>query len=171
MEEKEKTFVLDYDPAPEVPEEKPLLKVVAEALDESGRLPEGFSLPEKNAEEGSISWADGAQDGVLMYHTERRAMSPEEQSLMADAVWAVSTGEDEKADELFLQLSGLCPVLFYAEELQDYLLQNRETVSNETVYRYARRCMEKSSDKDLVKLGLTVLQLFETKNEQKLCAG
>ena len=48
MEEKEKTFVLDYDPAPEVPEEKPLLKVVAEALDESGRLPEGFSLPEKN---------------------------------------------------------------------------------------------------------------------------
>ncbi|MBQ3931184.1 MAG: hypothetical protein II725_02745 [Firmicutes bacterium] len=170
MEEKEKTFVLDYDPAPSVPEEKPLLKVVAEALDESGRLPEGFSLPEKNAEEGSISWADGAQDGVLMYHTERRPMSPEEQSLMADAVWAVSTGENEKADELFLQLSGLCPVLFYAEELQDYLLQNRETVSNETVYRYARRCIEKSPDKDLVKLGLTVLQLFETKNEQKLCA-
>ena len=180
MEEKEKTFVLDYDPAPEEkkPEPVPLLKVVAEALDNSGRLPEGFSLPEKDAEEegGSegggpkIRWADGAQDGVLMYHTERGPMSPEEQALMADAVWAVSTGEDEKADELFVQLSGIRPVLFYAEELQDYLLQNRETVSNETVYRYARRCMEKSSDKDLVKLGLTVLQLFETKNDQKLCS-
>ena len=180
MEEKEKTFVLDYDPAPEEkkPEPVPLLKVVAEALDNSGRLPEGFSLPEKDAEEEGgpegggpkIRWADGAQDGVLMYHTERGPMSPEEQALMADAVWAVSTGEDEKADELFVQLSGIRPVLFYAEELQDYLLQNRETVSNETVYRYARRCMEKSSDKDLVKLGLTVLQLFETKNDQKLCS-
>ena len=180
MEEKEKTFVLDYDPAPEEkkPEPVPLLKVVAEALDNSGRLPEGFSLPEKDAEEEGepegggpkIRWADGEQDGVLMYHTERGPMSPEEQALMADAVWAVSTGEDEKADELFVQLSGIRPVLFYAEELQDYLLQNRETVSNETVYRYARRCMEKSSDKDLVKLGLTVLQLFETKNDQKLCS-
>ena len=172
MEEKEKMVELDRDPATEEkkPEPVPLLKIISDALQADGRLPDGFSLPEKDAEEGGISWADGAQDGVLMYHTERGAMSAEEQALMADAVWAVSTGEDEKADETFRKLCDTCPVLFFAEVLQDYLLENKDTVSSETVYQYARRCTEKSSDKDLVKIGLTVLQLFETKNDQKLCA-
>jgi len=179
MEEKEKKLELDHDPSPEAPEEKPLLKIISDALQEDGSLPDGFSLEDAAAvraaeggpeDDGSkIPWADGAEDGVLVYHTHRGPMAPAEQTLMADAVWAVSTGEYDKADELFTELAGAYPVVFFAEPLQDYLLDNKDTISNDAVFRYAVRSAMKSADKSIVKIGLTMLQLFDFKDNTTLC--
>ena len=205
----EKKLELDYRPDEAPAEEKkpepvPVLKLISDALQDDGSLPEDFSLGDaieaaaSGKEEGSralpveeigeppaddmpvggaaedqndepvIRWADGAEDGVLMYHTNRQPMSEEEQSLMADAVWALSTGEYSKADELFLQLAGTYPVIFFAEPLQDYLLDNKDTISNEAVFRYAVRSTMKSPDKEIVKIGLTMLQLFDIKDDATL---
>ena len=34
----------------------------------NGELPEDFSLPSMTDDENEVKWADGAMDGVTMYH-------------------------------------------------------------------------------------------------------
>ena len=46
---------------------KPLLKVIRESI-RNGELPDTFSLPKDNSNPNKVKWADGALDGVGIYH-------------------------------------------------------------------------------------------------------
>lgn len=64
-------------------------------------LPWGFSLPPLSNDENQILWADGAMDGVGMYHMSIPEMSEDNSELMHKAVWAAAKGKFKKADKLF----------------------------------------------------------------------
>ena len=79
-----------------------LYKKISSALLEDGTLPKDFELVPK--EEGQIAFAPGAADGIAYFHTRLQEPSGEQLTLMADAVWASSVSEYDRAEELFEQL-------------------------------------------------------------------
>ena len=44
-----------------------IYELIKSSIRECGKLPEDFALPQE--EENGIPWADGAMDGVFLYHT------------------------------------------------------------------------------------------------------
>jgi len=135
-----------------------IYELIENAVSAGNTLPEDFSLPQEP--DGGITWADGAMDGVYLYHTAHEEPSKEQLQLMAEAVWAVSLGSDERADELFLQLSASVQPIAFIDALQEFVIENKENLPNQMVFAYALRCMMKSSEKDLVKVGLILMELF-----------
>ena len=146
---------------------KALFDIIDEALTDDYTLPEGFSLPSK---EGGLNFADGAQDGIWIYHMPHEDPTPEQMTIMADAVWAVSIGDHDKADELFLKLSSQIQPLAYIDKLQDLIMDNRQTLSIDAVVRYMMRCLTQSSEKDLVKTGLALAELIEFTKDDDLAS-
>ena len=52
-----------------------IYELIKSSIQSDGSLPENFSLPQEETDE--ISWADGAMDGVFLYHTARNEDSIE----------------------------------------------------------------------------------------------
>jgi len=52
-----------------------IYELIKSSIQSDGSLPEDFSLPQEKTD--GISWADGAMDGVFLYHTTRNEDSIE----------------------------------------------------------------------------------------------
>ena len=80
-----------------------------------GRLPQGFELPSLTNAENELRWADGALDGVGMFHMNIPELSDEDRALMEKAVRAAGDGDFDRADRLFSELGGRVQALFVIE--------------------------------------------------------
>lgn len=137
-----------------------LYQYIAEAAVD-GCLPKDFSLP-KNPEDGGIMWADGARDGVAVYHTMGQGLSEEDRVLMESAVQAASRSDDAEADGLFGELGRKARAISLIDELQAYVIDNKDALSVGNIFQYAARTIVDSSDVETVKIGLSLLELFDT---------
>ena len=138
-------------------EKQSLYELISNAVTAENRLPDEFSLPQST--EG-IAFADGAQDGIWIYHSQHFPISQAQKMQMADAVWAVSVGDYKKADELFLNLCKEVPPISFIDDLQGFVIENKSTIPNSAVFQYAVRSISKSSERDIVKTGLILAELF-----------
>ena len=50
-----------------------IYELIKSSIQSDGSLPKDFSLPQEETD--GISWADGAMDGVFLYHTARNHIS------------------------------------------------------------------------------------------------
>ena len=70
-----------------------------------GQLPDDYSLSDLTDGEGDVSFADGALDGITMYHMPPFEMTESDYQVMTEAINAANNHEFEIADSLFIQLS------------------------------------------------------------------
>lgn len=145
---------------------QPLYKVISEAVVD-GRLPEGFSLPQEPSSNG-LSWADGALDGVGVYHWGGSPLSDEQKDLIARAVTEAANGQTTKADELFYQIGQSSRALFAIDDLQQYVIDNRDNIAAQTLFEYALLLATETADKESVKFGLALLELFNTAETERV---
>ncbi|RKM56039.1 hypothetical protein D6856_14980 [Butyrivibrio sp. XB500-5] len=136
-----------------------LFDIISGALVD-GELPESFSLPTKD--DSRLHFADGAEDGICIYHMGRSANTDETKKEMGGAVTAASSGDFSKADQLFDKLGTHARALYSIDDIQAYILQNREKLNPTNCLRYAIHAITTSSCKETVKYGLCILELFNT---------
>ena len=67
----------------------PLFEYISSAV-VNGELPRDFSLPDLTDDKNELRWADGARDGVTMYHISIPEISKDDRTLISDAVRAAS---------------------------------------------------------------------------------
>lgn len=146
---------------------KSLYEVISSAVVD-GELPQDFSLPKQSDGENEIIFADGALDGVGVYHMGHPEMSDEDKKLMSKAVKAAADGNIAKADKLFVELGEKSRALFAIDDLQSYIIDNQEKLNAGNVYQYAVHALMASSDRECVKFGLSLLELFDTDNNDEL---
>ncbi len=152
VKSEEKTSMYDY--------------IAAAVVD--GRLPEDFALPRYALDDSQIAWMDGAMDGVNVYHMGFSEISAENSALMAEAVQAASGKEFEKADQLFGRLGQAVRAINIIDELQEYVMEHKEELSASHVFEYAVNTVLHSGDRECVKFGISLLELFDTDDNDEL---
>ena len=140
-----------------------LYQLLSEAA-AGGSLPAGFSLHEKN---DGVCWADGAQDGVQLYHMAPQEITAEQEALLCSAIDSAGAGRDAEAEARLLAFAREARALTAADLIQDYILDNKEKFNPALLHRFALRLAAESEDAECVKIGLTVLELFRANEEVK----
>jgi hypothetical protein len=134
----------------------------------NGGLPEDFSLPSLTYDENELKWADGALDGVTMYHMAIPEISKEDRVLISDAVRAASNRDYDLADSLFKMLGKHLQAIVVIDDLQSYIMDNQSKLDAKNLSEYAIHLLLESSDRECVKFGLSLLELFDTDDKKNL---
>ena len=145
---------------------KPIYESIKEAVVD-GLLPDGFSLSDLTDDEKSVSFADGALDGITMYHMPPYEMTEENYQVMTEAINSASHHEFEIADSLFIQLSQENRAISISGKLQHYIFDNRDNLKAENLYEYAIGLIQLSDNRECVKYGLLILGLLVINNEEE----
>ena len=131
---------------------------------ENGALPDHFSLPEEE-QQGQLKFADGAMDGILMYHMAGSQLDEAEMAKMKEIVGLISEGNMEKADAALREFAKKNRALSVIDDFEDYIRKNSGDLSTENIYRFGVKEIRESDHKECVKFGLEIMELFTLKNE------
>ena len=142
-----------------------LLKIISDSL-EGGRLPDGFSLPREGGDDGGIAFADGAMDGIGLYHMGPQEPEEDDRRLMEEAVLAAGSRDFRRADESFWALSQKVRALSLAECLSSFVMDHKDEVNADALYDYALTLIRDSDGRECVKYGLILLSLFKTDGDE-----
>jgi hypothetical protein len=144
---------------------KSIYESIKEAIVD-GQLPDDFSLPDLTVGEEDVSFADGAIDGITMYHMPPFEMTEENYQVMTEAINSASNHEFEISDSLFIQLSEENRAISISGKLQHYIIDNQDNLKAGNLYEYALGLIQLSDNRECVKYGLLVLGLLVTNNEE-----
>ena len=121
-------------------------------------LPDGFRLPELE-DEKLARFADGAIDGIFIYHTEHQTISDEARELLVKAMKAVGKGNREEAKKRFEELGTKARSISAIDDLQQYIIDHKESVSAENVVKFALYTLYNTADRESLKFALSMLEL------------
>lgn len=141
-----------------------LFQQIAAAVDGDGQLPKNFSLP-KEKTKNKLMFADGALDGIKLYHTQPQPVSVEP---LCEALEAINAGQTEAGTaqaEAFLEQHGVIEVI---DELHKWIVSHHEQISPQVISGFAIRAVMTSEKPEMVKLGLAVLELLNTERQPEL---
>ncbi len=144
-----------------------LLAIINAALTEDGTLPQDFSLPDEENSSG-LRFADGASDGIGIYHIGAPQITNEIRESIKSAVDAASHRDTERAEELFRALSEKISAIRAIDELQSYIIENKDSLSAPDLYDCAAKLMVNSSNRECVKFGMSILELFNIEDNKPL---
>ena len=145
--------------------EKSLYEYILQGM-QDGKLREGFSLPSLTEENG-VSFADGAMDGIALYHMGRGQMDSDAMKLMIRAVRAAGSGNEREADQLFSQLGKSHRAVCIIDDVQKYIYDHRNGISVKDLYASAVYLLVRSSDRESVKFGLSITELITLDERDK----
>ena len=127
-------------------------------------LPDGFRLPELE-DEKLARFADGAIDGIFIYHTEHQTISDEARELLVKAMKAVGKGDREEAKKRFEELGTKARAISAIDDLQQYIIDHKESVSAENVVKFALYTLYNTADRESLKFALSMLELVRLDDE------
>lgn len=125
-----------------------------------------FSLPPDTS--SPVPFADGAYDGIALYHMGASKMSDEAKELMIKAVQTAAKGDIEAAERLFIDLGKVERAIRFIDELQDYIIANRDSIPAGELYKFAVYATTKSWDTECVKFGLSILELLNIEDNEEI---
>lgn len=131
-----------------------------------GALPKDFLLSRIGGE-NEIHWMDGAMDGVAIYHMGPQKMAQEEEGLMAEALQAASRKEFQEADDMFSRLGQKAHAISVIDHLQRFILEKKGELSLGNLYEYAVHAISDATDRECVKFGLSILELFRVDKDEE----
>lgn len=144
-----------------------LYDIIKSAVKDSA-LPDSFSLPRDPSVK--VPFADGAYDGIALYHMGASKMSDEAKELMIKAVQTASNGDIEAAEHLFAELGKTERAIRLIDEFQDYIIANRDSIPAGELYKFAMYAVTKSCDTECVKFGLSILELLNIRDNEEIKA-
>ena len=122
-----------------------ILKYISDAVTADGILPADFSLPKP---------ADG-----------KKAMFADE---ILELLKTANNGDFDKAAEGFSKFCEKFPAIVMIDEVQNAILDNRDGMSVNVMVRFAKGLIRDSDDRELIKVGLIILELVNTSNDPDL---
>lgn len=153
----------DPAPAPESPLPSCYQQIVAVAGPEG--LPGDFSLDYNGLDTGKLRFAEGAQDGICMYHTNVQPgdVGPLHEILALIAAGYLGAGQ--RLEEFFRP--GGPTMLPLIDGMQDWIVTHKEELDPDGLYRFALRTMKESRNRECVKFALSLLELVQNREEDR----
>lgn len=138
---------------------------ICRSRDTLGMLPPEYSLPQEDpSSEGKVRFADGALDGIVIYHM---GVPSQDTALLEQALEAAVTDPAE-AHRLVQEWAKDGHMVSAAGKVQKYVISHQQELEPNPVYRLAVECALKGTHREEVKFGLALLPLFETDQDEQL---
>ena len=142
--------------------EQSLYRIICGAIGDDGMLHSAFSLPRPRRIQEKITFADGAYDGISLYH-----MTPDRRDIrsLTEIVGLLSAGACEKADEcltLFFSTDEYITLLPMIDELQQWIVEHRAQINAAALYEGCVCLLKESRGAENVKFALGCLALLQT---------
>ncbi len=147
--------------------EKSIFEYIRENLTESGMLPESFSLPSDEGE-GKARFADGAMDGISIYHMGFSPLGDADNEELGKLVRLAADGKTKEAEsgfEVFCRSNRAVKII---DALQGFIMDHREELSPGNMYAFATEMLFHSVHKECVKIGMCILELFNTYEDEEI---
>ena len=143
--------------------DKAIIEYIREALVD-GELPEDFSLPKQD--EGGITFAEGAMDGIYLYHMLPQELTKENYDVLSEAVNCVGKREFKAADVMFGRLTKTHRAIEVRDAILAYIWDNKESLKAGNLYEYGIATIAMSSNVEHIKIALIILELLITNNDE-----
>ena len=152
----------EYRPGDNVPS---IYDRIHAAIQPSGELPASFSLQSHSPEE--IAWADGAWDGVCIYHN--RLETPD----LTPMILVLRRGSSHVFAHAKMALSEVFPdeshsMLAYIDAAQNWILDHTEELDAQNLYLFARHLLFYAREKEEVKLALSLLEIVWNEKDEEV---
>lgn len=122
----------------------------------------------KDNESNGIPFADGAYDGIAVYHMGTQGLSDETRELMINALKIASAGDKEAAERAFTELGKSQRAIHVIDPLQDYIIEHKDEIPAKRLYEFAVYAITRSCDIECVKFGLSILELLVINENEEL---
>ena len=136
-----------------------IYELIKTSIQTNGELPEDFKLPPKDP--NGIPWADGAMDGVYIYHTVRKE---EDIEALKSIVFQISEGKFEEAQTNLDKLDFSMVSRRYS--LLNWIVQEEEKINLNNLYEFATLQLTTSKNIELIKFCLSVLTIVNIETDK-----
>ena len=143
-----------------------LFLLISNSINENGNLPSDFRLPKQDNQ--SIMFADGAMDGIYIYHMGHRPLSEEDADKLASLLKIAAEGKEEEAENGFIEFCNNNRAISIIEDIQKYISNHTSELNPNNMYRFAVKLMTESDHIECVKIGMCILELFNTEGNEAL---
>ena len=170
---------------------KSLYELICTSRVGDGVLPPEFSLPDEaqdgedgtagndgnagedggNPQEQGMRFADGAMDGITVYHSAPGQLTEDERKELGLLVMMASGGDFDEAEKGFRAFCKEHRAITIIDELQQYIVSHDEEVSYENLYRFAVGLLVESRWRECVKIGLSILEMYDTWENEELAGA
>ena len=137
-----------------------IYELIKSSIQECGKLPEDFALPQE--EENGIPWADGAMDGVFLYHNNTNEENIE---TLKNIVFQISEGKFKEAQNNLDHLDFL--MVSSRTSLLNWIIQESEKINANNMYEFTISQLKTSKNKESIKFSLAVLLLMGVEKDVK----
>ena len=144
-----------------------IYEFIKAAVDADGKLPDNFRLPELEDDKNKI-FADGALDGIQIYHMGFSVLEEDDLNEMLDILRIANGGDYEKASEKLSEYCVKHRAVTIIDELQKTILDHKDEFDLQTMVDFSYTLITESSDRELIKAGLIILELVDTSSDQEL---
>ena len=136
-----------------------IYELIKTSIQSNGELPEDFKLPSKDP--NGIPWADGAMDGVFIYHTVR---NEENIDALKNIVFQISERKFEDAQTNLDKLD--FSMISRRYSLLNWIIQEEEKINLNNLYEFATFQLTNSKNIELIKFCLSVLTIMNIETDK-----
>ena len=115
--------------------------------------------------EGPVKLADGAMDGMCVYHIRPYEMTKEDYKILEKSVDAVSKGDFEQTDKLWAELGVSARAIQVVDEFQQYIQKRADEIDVAAAYPCIFDIVCRSVNKESIKFALEFMELLDTSQE------
>lgn len=166
FEETEKTSLqIERHGGDNMPAEKELICILTYIQENlvNGELPRDFNLP-LEITKNSFPYADGAEDGIKLYHTYFPGMAAEAFPILDDMLHAVSVADYGSGMDILMRFAEKNFAIDVAREFQEYIFK-QDWLEFDRLFEFAVLCLL-SHDRNVVKYGLVMTVPFSDSFEE-----
>lgn len=136
-----------------------IYELIKNSIQNNGELPEDFKLPPKDP--NGVPWADGAMDGVYIYHT---VGNEEDIEPLKNIVFQISEGKFEEAQNNLENLDFF--MISRRDPLLNWIIQEQKQINIDNLCEFAISQLSTSKNIEVIKFCLCVLEIIKLETEK-----
>ena len=136
-----------------------IYELIKSSIQANGELPEDFKLPPKDP--NGVPWADGALDGVYIYHT---VGNEEDIEPLKNIVFQISEGKFEEAQNNLENLDFF--MISRRDPLLNWIIQEQKQINIDNLCEFAISQLSTSKNIEVIKFCLCVLEIIKLETEK-----
>ena len=137
-----------------------IYELIKNSIQANGELPENFILPPKDP--NGVPWADGAMDGVYIYHTVGKE---EDIEALKNIVFQISEGKFEEAETNLDKLD--FSMVSRTNSLLSWIIQEQKQINLNNLYEFASSQLSTSKNIEVIKFCLSVLAIMNVETDEE----
>ena len=136
-----------------------IYELIKSSIQANGELPEDFKLPPKDP--NGVPWADGALDGVYIYHT---VGNEEDIEPLKNIVFQISEGKFEEAQNNLENLDFF--MISRRDSLLNWIIKEQKQINIDNLCEFTISQLSTSKNIEVIKFCLCVLEIIKLETEK-----